>query len=251
MSTPAQKANLARIRDNQRRSRARKREYLQDLENRLRVCELQGIEASAEVQMAARRVAEENRQLRELLQKQGLSDDYINHYLQSAMLSAPDLASPTSFGSNPGPPVQSLQQLLTPRRPNSLDPNVPFPLPTQASRETSATSVSTTTSSLWEGNQPAMSSQYTHHQAMNVPGAMAAPTSGQSYSASVYSSDSASQVEPYSAHQQNSVLGSQRQPPLNSQQIQSGMQGGMAMGYAEPTSSYNPNGRDFGPPSVF
>ncbi|RSL41257.1 hypothetical protein CEP54_015875, partial [Fusarium duplospermum] len=55
MSTPAQKANLARIRETQKRSRARRREYLRELEQRLRVYELQGVEASSEVQKAARR----------------------------------------------------------------------------------------------------------------------------------------------------------------------------------------------------
>ena len=43
-----EKANLARIRDNQSRSHARYKEYLQELEARLRQCELQGIEASTE-----------------------------------------------------------------------------------------------------------------------------------------------------------------------------------------------------------
>ncbi|OBT71419.1 hypothetical protein VF21_09805 [Pseudogymnoascus sp. 05NY08] len=69
------KANLARIRDNQRRSRARRKEYLQELEGRLRQCELTGVEASSEIQGAARRVIEENRRLRLLLAQHGLSPD--------------------------------------------------------------------------------------------------------------------------------------------------------------------------------
>lgn len=70
--------NLARIRDNQRRSRARRKEYLQDLETRYRQCEQLGIEASAEIQAAGRRVVDENRRLRALLKQQGLSDAEID-----------------------------------------------------------------------------------------------------------------------------------------------------------------------------
>ncbi|KAF2083285.1 hypothetical protein K490DRAFT_18352, partial [Saccharata proteae CBS 121410] len=63
----------ARIRDNQRRSRARRKEYLQELETKYRNCEQKGVEASAEIQAAAKRVLEENRRLRALLRQQGLS----------------------------------------------------------------------------------------------------------------------------------------------------------------------------------
>ena len=71
-------ANLARIRDNQRRSRARRKEYLQELESKYRNCEQVGVEASAEIQAAARRVLDENKRLRQLLKQQGLSDDQID-----------------------------------------------------------------------------------------------------------------------------------------------------------------------------
>lgn len=71
-------ANLARIRDNQRRSRAKRKEYLQELETKYRSCEQVGVEASAEIQAAARRVVDENRRLRQLLKQQGLSDAEID-----------------------------------------------------------------------------------------------------------------------------------------------------------------------------
>ena len=67
-------ANLARVRDNQRRSRARRREYLSELEEKWRICEHRGIEASAEIQAAARRVVEENKRLRQLLYQHGILD---------------------------------------------------------------------------------------------------------------------------------------------------------------------------------
>ncbi|KAI4603103.1 hypothetical protein KJ359_005895 [Pestalotiopsis sp. 9143b] len=77
------KANLTRIRENQRRSRARRKEYLQELEQRIRVYEQQGIEASTEIQQAARKVADENRKLRALLVQQGIDESSIESYLHS------------------------------------------------------------------------------------------------------------------------------------------------------------------------
>lgn len=76
-----EKANLARIRDNQRRSRARRKEYLQELEGKFRNCELLGVEASSEIQSAARRVAEENKRLRALLRVRGVDDAEVDEFL--------------------------------------------------------------------------------------------------------------------------------------------------------------------------
>ncbi|KAI8648147.1 hypothetical protein NCS56_01546900 [Fusarium sp. Ph1] len=152
MSTPAQKANLARIRENQRRSRARRREYLQELEQRLRVYELQGVEASSEVQQAARRVAEENRQLRGLLNRHGITDDYISSYLHTGGAAAQSDPTPIPHfpSSNPSDAVQSLQHVITPRRPAPLDPGVSYIVPPQESNEISTASASTTNISPWE-----------------------------------------------------------------------------------------------------
>ncbi|OAQ63113.1 hypothetical protein VFPPC_14520 [Pochonia chlamydosporia 170] len=163
MTTPAQKANLARIRDNQRRSRARRREYLQELEQRLRVCELQGIEASAEVQMAARKVANENKQLRELLNRYGVTDEYIAHYLQASAASHPEASQGlTVLPGELGVAAQSLQQLMLPRRPSHLEQTAQFTVPSQSSsREDSIASVSTTNSSVWESSQSTIA--YGHH----------------------------------------------------------------------------------------
>ncbi|MCJ1455915.1 hypothetical protein MMC28_006272 [Mycoblastus sanguinarius] len=63
VSTPA--PNPARVRENQRRSRARRKEYLQELEAKIRKCETLGVQASMDIQIAARGVAEENTRLRE------------------------------------------------------------------------------------------------------------------------------------------------------------------------------------------
>jgi hypothetical protein len=96
-----EKANLARIRDNQRRSRARRKEYLHQLEGRLRQIELQGIEASPEIQVAARRVADENRKLRGLLAQHRVSDDRIMAFLQSqsSLRNGPDAVAEGQFNA--------------------------------------------------------------------------------------------------------------------------------------------------------
>ncbi|SMR58692.1 unnamed protein product [Zymoseptoria tritici ST99CH_1E4] len=73
-TTPSEPSPQARIRDNQRRSRARRKEYLQELETKYRACEQIGASASTEIQAAARKVADENRRLRVLLQSHGISD---------------------------------------------------------------------------------------------------------------------------------------------------------------------------------
>ncbi|PPJ56828.1 hypothetical protein CBER1_10155 [Cercospora berteroae] len=73
--TPVEKAEeLARVRSNQRRSRARRKEYVQELEERVRCCERQGVQATAEVQAAAKKIAAENVYLRQLLHKNGVWD---------------------------------------------------------------------------------------------------------------------------------------------------------------------------------
>lgn len=118
--------NLARIRDNQRRSRARRKEYLHELEAKLRSCEQVGIEASSEIQMAARKVLDENRKLRGLLYDRGASEPEIAAALGAAsdqpydqvsatpILSAmlerrftTTFLSSTSSSSPPEPPIRA------------------------------------------------------------------------------------------------------------------------------------------------
>lgn len=75
-------SSLLRNRDNQRRSRARRKDYIDDLEKRLRKFEREGVRITAEVQAAARTVAEENRLLRSLLIKNGTSAVEIDAHLR-------------------------------------------------------------------------------------------------------------------------------------------------------------------------
>lgn len=143
-----EKANLARIRDNQRRSRARRKEYLQELEARLRQCEMQGIEASAEIQMAARKVADENKKLRSLLGQHGVGDDGIESYLQSSPTH--DLLSGPNGGN-----VLVLEHLLQARKICSADgtpvPNMNMGM-SQGSRQSSVTA----STSQWEPIQASL-----------------------------------------------------------------------------------------------
>lgn len=76
-------ATLIRVRDNQRRSRARRKEYIQHLEQRLRSFETLGVAASQEIQQAGRKVAEENALLRSLLVLRGVTEDEIEAFLKS------------------------------------------------------------------------------------------------------------------------------------------------------------------------
>lgn len=124
-------ANLARIRDNQRRSRARRKEYLQELEIKYRTCEQVGVEASAEIQAAARRVVEENKRLRHLLKQQGLSDAEIDgmsiespQYPTAATSLEGMIGQRRSCG--PGSDCGSGGSVAA-RRPSSCDSSLPTP----------------------------------------------------------------------------------------------------------------------------
>jgi hypothetical protein len=74
------------------RSRARRKEYVQELEAKLRSHEQMGIEASTEIQMAARRVLEENKRLRAILRARGVSENEIDATLEQPS-AAPALMS--------------------------------------------------------------------------------------------------------------------------------------------------------------
>lgn len=84
MLTSSQKQDdfLSRNREIQRRSRARRKDYIADLEKRVWQYQREGIKATAEVQAAARKVAEENYLLHSLLAKHGISTEEIKEHLQ-------------------------------------------------------------------------------------------------------------------------------------------------------------------------
>ncbi|KAK1973491.1 hypothetical protein LZ30DRAFT_787771 [Colletotrichum cereale] len=76
-------ANAIRIRDNQRRSRARHKEFVDELQRKVQEYEKRGIEASLQMQKAASDVAVENSRLRALLASRGVSSDQVDAYLHS------------------------------------------------------------------------------------------------------------------------------------------------------------------------
>ncbi|KAK4936198.1 hypothetical protein LTR66_015369, partial [Elasticomyces elasticus] len=76
----------ARNRVNQRNLRNRKQQYTKDLEEKVRTYEADGVQATAEVQAAARRVVDENNALKEVLRRElGLSDDEISKRVSSLL----------------------------------------------------------------------------------------------------------------------------------------------------------------------
>lgn len=80
---PSSNPAAARIRENQRRSRARRKEYVEGMEKRLAELERRGVEATLEMQQAARTVAVENSRLRLLLQREGVSSADVASFLDT------------------------------------------------------------------------------------------------------------------------------------------------------------------------
>ncbi|OJI90230.1 hypothetical protein ASPTUDRAFT_197392 [Aspergillus tubingensis CBS 134.48] len=73
---------LARIRENQRNSRARKQQHTRELENKLAALQEQARLRDVEHRMAVQKLEAENRKLRYLLTRSGLSSELLEQYLQ-------------------------------------------------------------------------------------------------------------------------------------------------------------------------
>lgn len=71
-----------RNRDNQRRLRARRKDYTEELETKLRALERTGIHATEVMQKAARAVLVENMMLRDLLHSYGVSSTAVDAFLK-------------------------------------------------------------------------------------------------------------------------------------------------------------------------
>ncbi|KAI6762681.1 hypothetical protein HG530_008661 [Fusarium avenaceum] len=98
--------SAVRIRDNQRRSRARHKEYVEGLQKKLQDYERRGVEATLEMQQAARNVAIENSRLKVLLGYHGITNDDIEKFLQSFPdQPASDAAKATISQSTTGQPL--------------------------------------------------------------------------------------------------------------------------------------------------
>ncbi|KAH7112567.1 hypothetical protein B0J11DRAFT_542600 [Dendryphion nanum] len=72
----------SRVRENKRRHRARRKEYVSDLERRLAETREQGVQVTHEVQLAAQRVTRENAKLRDLLRRTGYTDEVIGAWIR-------------------------------------------------------------------------------------------------------------------------------------------------------------------------
>ncbi|RGP58846.1 hypothetical protein FLONG3_11357, partial [Fusarium longipes] len=75
--------SLALNRENQRRSRARQRELLDDLQSRVREYERRDAQATFEMQRVARVVAGENAALRGLLAAKGVAAEEVEAHLEA------------------------------------------------------------------------------------------------------------------------------------------------------------------------
>jgi len=80
--------NVNRIRNNQRRSRARRKEYLQKLKSKLRKYESMSVKASTKIQASVRLVVKENKRLRTLLQSRGVVSQEIDRTIATSSVEA-------------------------------------------------------------------------------------------------------------------------------------------------------------------
>ncbi|KAI1630886.1 hypothetical protein F4809DRAFT_227109 [Biscogniauxia mediterranea] len=87
-------ADLAQNRQNQRQCRARKQEYVAALEARLREYEAREVQASLDMQQAARAVAWKNERLLMLLARHGVAQGEIDAFLQLSDAQARAMMAP-------------------------------------------------------------------------------------------------------------------------------------------------------------
>jgi hypothetical protein len=117
-------ASVLRIRENQRRSRNRRKELIEELQGRLNEYERRGVEATQDMQRAARKVAQENTRLRSLLARHGVSHEEVEVYLRSSEeteaqgdASVDPIIFPTRYHNGMGVPSPSPVS-VAPRAPN-------------------------------------------------------------------------------------------------------------------------------------
>ena len=80
--TTSQAAELERVRNNQRRSRARRKEYITELEEKIRKHEARVIQVSQDETIQS--LTWENGVLKNLLHSMGLGDDFITSYTKAS-----------------------------------------------------------------------------------------------------------------------------------------------------------------------
>lgn len=97
-SSAKSSAAAVRIRENQRRSRARRKEYVEGMQRKLQDFETKGVDATLEMQQAARDVAIENSRLKMLLAHSGIGMDAVESFLQS--FKGQDAAEAEQYAAN-------------------------------------------------------------------------------------------------------------------------------------------------------
>ena len=168
LTSPQHNTYAVRNREHQRRSRARRMEYVSNLEARVRKYDQDGVRVTAEVQVAARRVAEENHLLRVLLGMHGISAAAIDHHLASSrhVSAATSLSAITpSLNSHTRHPIAAKQS--TPSgmsRPNQQVTHVPTQSASQSPIDESRIRSSP------EDSRPMTCERQTSVQSSDVPG---------------------------------------------------------------------------------
>lgn len=96
--------SLVLNRENQRRSRARHREFVSDLQRRVHEYERRDAQATLEMQQVARAVAAENQALREMLAARNVTSEELEAYLMSRNVG---IAQKSTFHIRSGRPLTS------------------------------------------------------------------------------------------------------------------------------------------------
>jgi hypothetical protein len=116
-----------RIRDNQRRSRMRQKEHIEELKQRIAEFERRGIEATIEVQRAARRVANENQLLRDLLTMHGVSQEQVESFVVNSVSSSLDNQGQRSSSISIAVHPPTSTNTTSPYSPSTCPPSVCSP----------------------------------------------------------------------------------------------------------------------------
>ncbi|KAL2001712.1 hypothetical protein VTN02DRAFT_1352 [Thermoascus thermophilus] len=114
---------LARVRENQRKSRARRQEYIQELERQLAVYKAQAHQKDIEHRIAIQKLEAENAKLRHLLSSLGVQSRSVDEYLQGH--SDPVVTQKVAIPALPRP-EPPLKQPICRRRKSPRSSSVPL-----------------------------------------------------------------------------------------------------------------------------
>ncbi|KAH8692822.1 hypothetical protein BGW36DRAFT_362370 [Talaromyces proteolyticus] len=114
---------LARVRENQRRSRARKQQYIEELEQKVAACNAKAQQADIDHRISLQKLELENTNLRALLNRAGFDSAYVETYLgqcsnpaTSAKVAIPALKKSSSCQQSPSPSATLPSAINTPEQ---------------------------------------------------------------------------------------------------------------------------------------